>query len=134
MTPNCPISTDDLKPTLKFYDEVLEMNVQAEKYITGFKWCKKINNSQIYYNLGSTLCVFLFDIDNSQSVEEGDNILWVIVGDLPSMYLDTYSIKSLKEPLECYTDLGGQTHHKANVCVDRTESPAYKSIGQRPMQ
>jgi hypothetical protein len=100
-----PISVNSIPSYIEFYDEVLEMDYEATEYLNGFKWCKKIKEKYLYYNLGSTLCVFLFDIENKQSKEKGDSLLWVIVGDLPSMYLDTFNVKTLKEALETYIDL-----------------------------
>lgn len=101
-----PISTTNLNPTLEFYEEVLEMKMRAEKYITGFRWCDGIKSTQLYYNLGSAICVFLFNIENNQSLDVADNKLWVIVGDIPSMYLDTFDVKSVKEVLAIFSDLG----------------------------
>ncbi len=57
----------------------------------------------MYFNLGSTICIFLFEIVNNQSKE--DNRIWVISGDLPKMYLDTFGPQSIKEVLDDYSDL-----------------------------
>lgn len=46
---------------------------------------------------------FLFEIENSESVN--DNYLWVIVGDIPPMYLDIHGPKTTKEVLEDYVEL-----------------------------
>lgn len=45
----------------------------------------------------------MFEIDNSAGDE--DNFLWIIVGDLPSMYLDTYGPTSIRDALANYTAL-----------------------------
>ena len=95
-----PISIKSITNSLEYYKEVLQLEKEASGYLSGFKWCKKIKEKYIYYNLGSTLCVFIFEIENSQSLVIGDNILWIIVGDIPNMYLDTNSVKTLKEALE----------------------------------
>ena len=49
------------------------------------------------------MCIFLFKIDNIASID--DNYLWVIVGDLPPMYLDIHGPKTTKEALEDYVKL-----------------------------
>ena len=132
MKTSYPISLQKIKPSLEFYDEVIKMNAAAEAYINGFKWCKQINEAHLYYNLGATLCVFLFKIDNIQSKDEADNNLWIIVGDLPSMYLDTYNVKSLKEVLENYADLAGEWADKIIAkqslknCFPFDEKPSLK--------
>jgi hypothetical protein len=43
---------------------------------------------------------FLFEIQNTQSVQ--DNYLWIIVGDIPPMYLDRFDVPSTKEVVETY--------------------------------
>jgi hypothetical protein len=102
-----PIAMTSIREDVEFYHEVIAMELEASAYLSRFKWCDKIKEKYLYYNLGTTLCVFLFDIKNNQSSDIGDNLLWVIVGDLPSMYLDTYHIKTLKEALDLYAYLGG---------------------------
>lgn len=98
-----PVNTRKIKPDLEFYTEVLEMNKRGETYLESFKWCKEIRDSFLYLNLGSTLCIFLFEIDNSASSE--DDFLWVMVGDLPSMYLDVYGSKTTVEVLKRFKAL-----------------------------
>ena len=87
----------------EFYSEIIEMNKKASDYLLSFDWCRKIKTSSIYLNLGPTLCIFIFEIENSASID--DNFLWVIVGDIPSMYLDTHGPKSTVEVLEDYINL-----------------------------
>jgi len=98
-----PINLDALKKSVEYYNEVIKMNERASVYLSGFDWCKQIRCSSLYMNLGSTLCIFLFEIENSASGE--DNFLWLMVGDLPSMYLDVYGSKSTKEVLHRYAAL-----------------------------
>jgi hypothetical protein len=57
----------------------------------------------VYLNLGSTLCIFLFEIDNFASRD--DKYLWVIVGDIPAMYLDTHGPRTTRQVLEDYVKL-----------------------------
>jgi hypothetical protein len=76
---------------------------EAIEYLSGFKWCREIYSHEIYFDMGDILSIFLFEIDNSQSKE--DNKIWIIVGDLPSMYLDTYGASSTKEVLMNYVEL-----------------------------
>ena len=102
---NYPISFTNIDNSLEFYDEVLKVKSEAYEYINSFKWCEKIVDSQLYFNLGSAFCVFIIDIVNNQSKDKADNKLWVIVGDLPSMYLDSHNVKSLKDSLEVYVEL-----------------------------
>lgn len=98
-----PIRVKALTEAVDFYHEVIKMNDQASVYIEGFRWCKEVRDSFLYLNLGSTLCIFLFEIENSASSE--DNFLWIMVGDIPAMYLDIYGSKTTIEVLRRYNAL-----------------------------
>ena len=98
-----PIDYKQITTDTEFYQELIKMHEEAKAYLMDFAWCRKIIHSHIYLNLGSTLCIFLFEIDNSASKE--DNYLWVIVGDIPSMYLDIHGPKTTKQVLEDYIRL-----------------------------
>ena len=76
---------------------------EAVTYLKSFKWCKEINRANLYINLGKVFCIFLFDIDNSANTE--DNLLWVVVGDIPPMYLDTLGPRTTVEVVEDYMRL-----------------------------
>lgn len=101
-----PIRISTLTKAVKFYKEVVEMNLVASAYIQGFQWCKEVKESVLYLNLGSTLCIFLLEIENSSSTE--DNFLWIMVGDIPSMYLDVYGPKTTIQVIEDYVFLAKQ--------------------------
>jgi hypothetical protein len=98
-----PIRVKALTEAVDFYPEVIKMNDQARVYIEGFRWCKEVRDSVLYLNLGSTLCIFLFEIENFASSE--DNFLWIMVGDIPAMYLDVYGSKTTIEVLRRYNAL-----------------------------
>lgn len=98
-----PIKTSDIKPSLEFYTEVIKMKKEADEYLLAFKWCLAIEESSLYLNLGEKLCIFLYEIDTSSN--NGDKYFWIIVGDLPAMYLDVYSAKTTIEVLENYVSL-----------------------------
>lgn len=98
-----PIDFESLTQSVEFYHEVIQANKRANTYLESFEWCKDTKGRSLYLNLGSTLCIFLFEIENSASDE--DNFLWVVVGDLPTMYLDIYGSKTTIEVLERYSGL-----------------------------
>ncbi|MBC8053190.1 MAG: hypothetical protein H7Y13_09000 [Sphingobacteriaceae bacterium] len=83
---------------------ILSLHDQASQYLESFEWYVKTIRSwhdkehSIYEKVG----VFLFEI---QPINESiDDFIWVIVGDLPSVYLDK-SVKTGQEALEIYCDL-----------------------------
>jgi len=98
-----PIEYSQVTDKTEFYKELTEMHEEAKAYLMGFAWCHKIIQSYIYLNLGSTLCIFVFKIDNIAS--DDDDFLWVIVGDIPSMYLDIHGPRTTKQVLEDYIRL-----------------------------
>jgi hypothetical protein len=98
-----PVDVEDINKKLEFYDEVIKARDEATLYINSFYWCLEIKKTSLYTNLGRVLCIFLFDIINTSS--EGDNLLWIIVGDLPSMYLDVYGPTTTVQVLEDYVTL-----------------------------
>ena len=112
-----PVKTDSLKPDLEFYSEVVKMQKEADRFISSFTWCVSIVNSSLYYNLGEKLCVFHYEIDPSKNA---DTFIWIIVGDLPSMYLDVYGAKTTIEVLEQYVDLSRDwiSSVKSGISVD----------------
>lgn len=98
-----PISIDSINNSTEFYSEIIPLVEDAKSYLFQHSWCKKISSGWLFTNIGYAVCIFLFEIENAQSKE--DNLIWVIVGDFPSMYLDTYNVHSTKEVLETYIEL-----------------------------
>jgi len=83
---------------------VLKLQNEAQNYLENFEWCKSVKKSwydkdfSIYDKIG----IFLFEIEPLNDTI--DDFVWIIVGDLPSVYLDK-SVKTGKESLEIYCDL-----------------------------
>jgi len=113
-----PIKTSSIRPDLEFYTEVVKMQKEADSYISDFAWCLSIVESSLYLNLGEKLCIFLYEINTSSS--NGDRYFWVIVGDLPSMYLDVYGTKTTIEVLEDYVFLskGWVSNVESGLSID----------------
>jgi hypothetical protein len=90
----------DIKETQAF----LTLYEKAKEYLESFSWCKSIINCWfdkdfcIYDKIG----VFLFEIDPMN--EDIDDYIWIIVGDLPSVYLDK-SVLTPNDALINYCDL-----------------------------
>lgn len=101
-----PIPLDAIIPSIEFFDEINILIEESKTYLGKHKWCGKIEEGWLFTNLGYVLNIFLYRIDNRQSPE--DNLIWVIVGDFPPMYLDTFNVSSTKEVLENYLWLVGE--------------------------
>ena len=61
------------------------MQREAEQYLSGFHWCKKIRSRYFGSGVGGVFAVFMFEIENMAQAEQ--DLLWVLVGDLPPAYL-----------------------------------------------
>lgn len=95
-----PVAIGGLDSNIQFYDEVLDLLEQSKKYLSEYEWCKEIKNGWLFVNIGRVACIFLFEIDNSQSPD--DKLIWIVAGDFPTMYTDTFSAESTKVVLETY--------------------------------
>ena len=98
-----PLRIEDIDPTVEFFDEVVSLIKESKEYLGRQKWCKSIQRGWLFTNIGYAVNIYLYEIENEQSPE--DNFLWIMVGDLPPIYLDTYNVKSTKEVIEIYVDL-----------------------------
>ena len=80
---------------------ILSLYYEAKNYIEDFKWC--ISTKKCWYDkdfgIYEKIGVFLFEIEPLNN--NVDDFIWVIVGDLPSVYLDK-SITTGQEAVEQY--------------------------------
>jgi len=65
-----------------------EMHETATNYLESFKWCQRIEESYFGLGVGGIVAVLLMKIKLSQ--ENVDELLWVVVRDLPPAYLVTH--------------------------------------------
>jgi hypothetical protein len=76
---------------------------EAKEYLAAFDWCESIEESYFGLGVGGIVAVFLFKI---RPRHEGvDELLWVVVGDLPKAYLVTDDSPSPRLALETYVEL-----------------------------
>jgi hypothetical protein len=80
-----------------------EMATAARDYITSFNWCPPINAGYLASGVGGIAAIFLFEL--TSKIQDTDDRLWVIVGDLPSAYLVVEPEDSPPEALERYCGL-----------------------------
>ncbi len=103
LTKSYPINFKEITANLEFYEEVLTLHKKAENYLLGFYWCQEIKNCFLYTNIGRVFSIYIFEIVNTASVE--DDFLWIIVGDIPSMYLNVFVDDTTIKVIENYIDL-----------------------------
>lgn len=80
------------------------LKLEAQEYLRGHPWCIEILNSWVdmNYSFYDKLGIFLFHIKPKS--KDIDEFIWVVCGDLPTVYLDQ-SLESSKEVLMRYCDL-----------------------------
>jgi hypothetical protein len=100
---NSPINFNNLKEIAEL-ETVLKLHTEAKAYLEAQSWCT--NLIQTWYEPDLTIYekvgVFLFEI--APANQTVDKFIWIIIGDLPTVYLDQ-SVKTGKEALEVYCDL-----------------------------
>jgi hypothetical protein len=62
-----------------------EMAAEARAYMEEFEWCPAIESIHLALGVGGVVGVFLFQF--AEVIEDDDDALWVVVGDLPSAYV-----------------------------------------------
>ena len=83
---------------------ILSLYYDAKNYIEEFDWC--VSTKKCWYDkdhgIYEKIGIFLFEIETINDTV--DDFIWVIVGDLPSVYLDK-SVTTGEEALETYCEL-----------------------------
>lgn len=102
LTPIDKISGEDDKDTSLLQG----MAEKARQYLLAFNWCKVIQKGWFGWGVGGIAAVFLFEIE--PTIPNVDNILWVVVGDLPPAYMVTDEIPTAFDALRTYVDLMGE--------------------------
>ena len=126
-----PISIDSITSDVDFFPEVVSLVEESKTYLEKHQWCTKIKQGWLFTNVGRVLCIFLFELENSQSPE--DNLIWLIAGDFPPMYLDTYNVSDTKEVIEVYIELANdwikqvETNQSLDECFPFEAAPSIVS-------
>jgi hypothetical protein len=83
-----------------------ELAAEARAYMEEFEWCPTIVSVHLALGVGEFVGVFLFQFD--EVIEDDDDALWVVVGDLPSAYVivepDDDGISALERYCELMED------------------------------
>jgi len=79
---------------------LIGMSTEARAYLESQEWCQGINASYWGLGVGGIVAVFLFQVDHDERCS--DDYLWVVVGDLPSLYIVTDDAPDPLVALECY--------------------------------
>ena len=98
MTPTYAITGEDNDET----EQLKGLHIRAKDYLQSFPWCGGIKSSYLGIGVGDIVGVFLFEFE---PVGDGvDNILWVVVGDIPPAYLVLDQAGDANEALKIYIE------------------------------
>lgn len=79
------------------------MTRSARDYITSFNWCPPISVCYLAFGVGGVAALFLFKFD--RKIQDSDDQLWVVIGDLPSAYLVVEADDSPQQAMDRYCEL-----------------------------
>ncbi len=82
---------------------LIQMREQAKEFLRSFSWCTTIVDSYLGFGVGNVIGLFLFRL--SPPVNDSDEWLWVVVGDLPSAYFVTDDAADPSSALRIYCGL-----------------------------
>lgn len=85
--------------------QLRDMAEKALRYIQGFRWAPPVKDLYLAWGVGKVIAIFLVKFKRPIP-KQPDDEAWVIVGDIPSMYLevDPELLPNLETILECYSD------------------------------
>ena len=79
------------------------MAEDARAYVQSFKWCPAIENVHLKFGVGKVIALFL--VKFAAPLPDGALHLWVVVGDLPSVYVVTDNAPDPRSALAVYCEL-----------------------------
>ncbi len=80
-----------------------KMHLEAKEYLLSFKWCLCIKEEYYGFGIGGVIAVFFFKIEPLN--EEIDEWLWVVTGDIPPAYIDTFNCNNCFQALFNYVEI-----------------------------
>jgi hypothetical protein len=99
------IGLDQLRvQDLAAFEEIHDIANRAIGFVDDQPWCNKLKSIWLADSVGHIYGIFLADIE--VSINSGaDDQVWVVVGDIPTAYLDVKSCKTTDEVTEAYVFL-----------------------------
>jgi hypothetical protein len=98
------INVADLKfANIEDIEDKINLSQKAENYLNNQKWCTSIINCWYDKGWANKVAIFLFEIIPTN--EYIDKFVWIIVGDIPSAYIDIESAVNGTCALKAYTEI-----------------------------
>ena len=99
------INIADIKTSkLEYKEEVETLLIEAENFLSEFDWCIKIIDGWLAASFGYILNIFYFRIHPDYRSCQ-DEFVWIIVGDIPSAYIDVVSAPTAFDALKSYINV-----------------------------
>lgn len=93
--------TADMTPVSDLKDEEqIALARKATDFLSAFRWCSRVRESFLAFDIGYPIGVFLFHIE--PRLVGVDDTFWVVVGDGPSAYLVCDDAPDWVGALRCY--------------------------------
>lgn len=80
--------------------ELRELAREAKNFLSSHKWCAGIRSQHLAWGIAGVVAVFFFRI--SPSMDDVDEELWVVVGDIPPAYIVTPKREGWQSALRGY--------------------------------
>ena len=92
------------------------MLAEAKGYLLGFDWCTRVDCAYMGVAVGGVVATFLLRAAMAQ--EQGEEWLWVVVGDVPSAYLVPDQVRAPTDVLRIYCSLMSEWVRAVQNSVD----------------
>jgi hypothetical protein len=102
LTPAGEAAGDDDEDT-RLLAELIE---EARRYLEGFDWCERVEELWFGDGVGGVVAVVLARLTPARP--EVDELLWVVVGDIPPLYLVTDDAPTPHAALAAYVELADE--------------------------
>lgn len=95
-----PYLTPEMIPRAELEESLVGLADEAVECIEKFSWCSAV--TEVYFALGfEKIALFLIEIKPRD--RDVDDVMWVVVGDVPPLYLDCPDVPTDVEALEAYS-------------------------------
>lgn len=98
LTPIAELAGENAEET----ERLRGMHAEAVRFLSAKQWCTEVEECWYGFGVGGVVAIFLFRIVPAGHADEW---LWVIVGDLPTVYLVADDAPTPAQALETYIQL-----------------------------
>lgn len=129
LTPIAQLAADQFAD-IKEFQGVLELSKEATAFLESHSWCLAVK--EVWFDRGySFLSIFLIEILPGPGADE---LVWVIVGDVPPAYIDTQTCDNGVSAVKSYIYCMREWCNAAKTGADTSELiPVYSRDSLKPI-